>query len=198
MFKRLYFRVFVFALAITPTYVSAAATFARVDAPPPAYAGGEAGAEVAMPELFPTARTLQITLTMDASAADNAEVALSAGGGPRNLDTTRVILGYKRGKYFIRGNNLTEQYSVQDTGTASTTARELTVKVRLDPDGAPVRATFWADGKPLAFDGLDPKALLAWLDPREYDTLQITSRSGAANVSVSAAYFADGTLIITR
>ena len=183
---------------VTLAHISNAATEARVSAPPPAYAGGEASAEVAMPGLFPTARTLQITLTMDVSSADNAEAALSAGGGPRNLDTTKLILGYKRGKYFVRGNNLTEQYSAAAAGATSATAREMVVRVRLDSHFAPVRATFWADGKPLAFDGLDPKALLAWLDPREYETLQVTSRSGATSVSVSAAYFADGSLILVR
>jgi hypothetical protein len=135
---------------------------------------------------------------MDASSADNAEAALSAGGGPRNPDATRVILGYKRGEWFIRGNNLTEQYSAAAAGPASTAARELVVRIRLDSGSAPVRAALWADGRPLTFGGLDPEALLSWLDPRGYDTLQVTSRSGAANVAASATLSADGSLILAR
>jgi len=181
-------------------HIATAASSVRVEAPPPVTADGEAHAAKPMPEFFPTARTMKITLSLDASPSNGAEVALGGAwqGYLPEPGKVALALGWDRGEWHIRGDRLRKRFTAAALNPSSAVPRTLTARVRLDPDGVPVGAVFRADGKPVIFQGLEADALLAWLDPGGWGEVRVTARGGAANVSAEVRYAADGSLIIVR
>jgi len=172
---------------------------AHIDAPVPLYVDSEASAVVVMPIPDPTARTLQITLVFGATPTNNAEIALGTfGEGSPDPDATALTVGFDCGEWFIVGDRLCQTFSATAANPTAVGTRTLTIRVRLDPSGAPVGVAFMADGVPVTFEGLEPETLLSWLVPRDWDTLQVTSRGGAQNVSAEVKYIADGTTLIVR
>ena len=181
---------------------SGAAVSARVDAPQAAHADGVATASAEMPEWFPTARTMRLTLSSGAPQDSHVQIALGrkGPGGALGLSDTGVILGCDHeGRWFARcgGDRLRQRYATQAAGPAPGGVRSLAVRVRLDEQGAPVSVmSLSADGSAVAFEGLDEAALLKLLDPRNWDTLKLASRGAGASAEIR--FVADGTVMILR
>ena len=183
----------VFALA----HVAVAATVVRVDAPPPAHADMEVSAESAMPLPARLTRTFKLTLSLDATATNNAEVVFGTGTCDEPEDIA-VVIGFDRGAWFLRGEGLQKQFASPAAAPTAAVRRTLTVWIRLDDKGEPVGVKLHADGAPVTFAGLDDETLLAWLDPRGWGAFRVTSRGGAGNVTASVNFFADGSVFILR
>jgi hypothetical protein len=155
--------------------------------------------------------TLKLTLSLDASPTNNAEIEFGD-----------VIFGWDCGEWFVRGDRLRSHFSAQAANPTATGRRTLTARIRLDarqgggvqPSSVvfeerwgegipPSRIDFeerWGEGvppshPPVSFGG---GVLPAWFDPGKSDALLVTSRGGAQNVSAAAACHVDGTLVIVR
>jgi len=174
-----------------------AAQVTRVDAPPPAYADMEASSSVTLPEPSPTARTLCVTLRLDAAQTNQAEFALGTGTG-HGPDGAALVAGWDRGGWFVRCDRLRRHLAADAVNPAASGPRALEVRVRFAPDGTPVSVAFEADGVPAAFGGPDAASLPGWLGPGGWDALRVTARGGAGNVSAEAGFIADGTRLIVR
>ena len=182
-------------------HVAVASTAVRVEAPLAAHDDGEVASVTAlMPEIFPTARTLHICLSLDDSAGGGAELRLGkAQGGRLSLAGTVTSIGFEDGTWFVRGDRHRKAFTATNSATATAGVRTLVVRLRLDADGAPVKIErLEADGQPLAFDGLGGDALKAWLDPRRLDAFKAVSRGGADGVSATVKVHADGSVFILR
>ena len=194
MLKNIY-RGILFA---TLAQLAVGGTVASVDTlPAAAHDDLEVSADVAMPLPERLTRTFKLTLSLDSSPTNNAEVVF----GTENCDSpdnTAVILGFDRGAWNIRGNGLRQKFTVAANNSSVAMPRTLTVKVRLDADGAPVGVKFGADGLPVTFEGVTKPTLLAWLDPRGWESFRVTSRGGAGNVAASVKFLADGSVFILR
>ena len=180
------------------SHIATATTIVRVDAPLPSHDDWEASATALMPEIFPTARTLHIYLSLDDSAGGDAELRLGkAQGGRLSLAGTATVIGLENGSWFIRGDRHRQCFTATNSATAG--LRTLAVRMRLDADGAPVKfERLEADGQPLAFDGLGEDVLKAWLNPQHWEDFKVVSRGGADSVSATVKVHADGTLFILR
>jgi len=191
---------FVVSAFMVSAQVMAATTLMRVDAPPPVNLNGEAHAAKGMPGFFPAARTLKITLALDASSANAAAVTFGKAwqGYLPEPEKIAVILGYDRGEWYIRGDRLRKKFTDAAVNPSSAGSRIFTVRVRLDADGLPVSAVFTADGAPVSFAGLETDALLSWLDPSGWESVRVTARGGSSNVSAEVKFIADGTALILR
>ena len=208
MIKKLHFRMFfATSVALALPHIAAAASAARVDAPPPAYADMEAAASAAAPGAFPTARTLRLTLSLDASPTAGAQAALGDGAaGPPDPETTPAVIGFDQGLWFIRAGGLRLRFTAPAAAPGFEGRRTLTVRVRLRPQGEglePCGAEIFeeregAGRSEVSFAGLDAGDLMRWLDPGAWTALRVTSRGGAGGVSAAAALEADGTTIIFR
>jgi len=200
MLKNSYIAIFFIVSVSMLPHIATASTVARVEAPPPVNVNGEAHAAKPMPKMFPTARTIKITLALDASAANGAAVTLGKTwqGSLPEPDKIAVILGYDRGEWHIRGDRLRKRFTDTAVNPSSAGPRMLVARVRLDPDGMPVNVTFSSDGQPVLFAGLEADALLSWLDPRGWESVRVTARGGASNVFAEVRYIADGSLLIMR
>jgi hypothetical protein len=161
---------------------------------------GEAHAEAGMPKFFPTARTLKVTLSLDASPSNAAAVTLGKTwqGSLPEPDKVAVILGYDRGEWHIRGDRLRKRFTDTAVNPSSAGPRALVARVRLGPDGSPVSVAFSSGGLPVVFAGPEADALLSWLDPRGWESVRVTARGGASNVFAEVRYIADGSLLIMR
>ena len=109
-----------------------------------------------------------------------------------------LALGYDRGEWHIRGDRLRKRFTDAAASPSSAGPRALTARVRLGRDGVPVGVSFNEDGLPVVFQGLEPDALLSWLDPGGWESVRVTARGGASNVSAEVRYVADGLLLIMR
>jgi hypothetical protein len=175
-------------LALLACVPALASTPSRVEVPPAQHADGESFAEMPLPQAFPSARNLRLTLSLDnASAANNAEFEIG--------DT---IFGWDRGEWFVR--RFDGHLSAAGGGTGR---RTLAVRIQWDRWGEgsgtpclpPSRVSFTADGHSVGFGGgLVP----AWFDPDTFDTIRVTSRGGAQGVSATADWHVDGTVMILR
>jgi len=161
---------------------------------------GETVAKAGMPELFPTARTMEIKLSLDASPSNGAEVTLGGAwqGALPEPGKIAFVLGWDRGEWYIRGDRLRKRFTGTAVNPSSLGPRVLTARVRLDPDGMPVSVSFNSGGQPVLFAGLEADALLPWLDPRGWESVRVTARGGASNVSAEVRYVADGSVFILR
>jgi len=196
------------AAIILSASTALAAVPVRIDAPAPVPADMEASASAAMPA--PTGRAFRLALSLDASPANSACAALGGSDpGPLEPDRTAVIIGWDRGAWYIRGNRLRERHAAPAANPHAAGERRLTLRVRKG-------AGRWGDGhvslfeerwvggamlsrSPVVFAGLAPETLLSWLgDPSGWTTLSAVSRGGTGNVSATASYHADGTLLILR
>jgi len=174
---------------------------ARVEVPPPAYADGESSsATEPVPVMFPKARIVCYELSLDNTAGGGAELRLgNAKGGRQPLAGTVTTIGFEDGAWFIRGGRHRQNFTATNAVTGAAGARSLAVRIRLAEGGAPVRIErLEADGKPLAFEGLDAGTLKAWLDPRRLYTFRAVSRGGAGDVSAAVRVYTDGSVIIVR
>jgi len=191
---------FIVPVALALPHAAAAGTSVRVDAPPPVSVNGEAHAAKPMPKFFPSARTMKITLSLDASPASSAAVTLGGAWqvGLLDPDKAALILGWDRGEWHIRGDRLRKRFTDAAASPSSAGPRALTARVRLGRDGVPVGVSFNEDGLPVVFQGLEPDALLSWLDPGGWESVRVTARGGASNVSAEVRYVADGLLLIMR
>ena len=187
----------VVSAALALPYTSVAATIASVDAPVPAYADLETSAEAAMPLPVRLARTFKLSLSLDAAVTNNAEIVFGTGACDDPEDTS-VVIGFDRGAWFLRGDALRKRFSSGTPAPFVAGPKTLVVSVRLGEGGAPVGVTFHADGAPVTFTGLDAGTLLAWLDPRGWETFRVTSRGEAGNVTASVKFLADGSVFILR
>jgi len=190
-------RIFVIAVAVcTLAHVGIAASV-RVDAPPSAHADMEASATALLPVPPPTARTLSVMLRLDAALTNQAEFAL--GFDPcQGPDGTALVAGWDKGGWFVRYGRLRQRFAAAAANPSAAGPRALEVRVRLARDGTPVGVAFEADGVPAVFGGLDAGSLLSWLAPGGWDTLRVTARGGAGDVSAEASFIADGTFLIIR
>ena len=188
---------FVVSLFFVLAHVAVAATITRVDAPAPAYADLEASAEAAMPLPVRLARTFKLSLSLDAAVTNNAEIAFGTGACDDPEDTS-VVIGFDRGVWFLRGDALQKRFSSGTPGTFAAGPKTLTVQVRIDKSGEPAGVTLHADGAPVTFAGMEPETLLAWLDPRGWESFRVTSRGGAGNVTATVKFLADGSVFILR
>lgn len=168
-----------------------AATAVRVDVPPTEHADTEASAEVALPPLDVQARTVALSLELDASPSNNVEMALGEvlGADWPNPSGTAVILGWERGEWVIKSGCGRQRFSVPSDAEGR---QRLEIRVRLSPSGAPVGVVFPEEG--LGDVPLD------WLDPRRWARMRVTSRgqAGATAVSASVAFWADPTVILVH
>jgi hypothetical protein len=171
-------------VAVVSTHAGMAVS--RVDAPPPAHADLEASAEMPMPpagwgEGVPSRINLRLTLSLDATQTNNAEIEIG-----------ETIVGWDCGQWFVRGDRLREHLTA---GGGATGSRTLAVRIEMNRANTLERVTFRADGKAVDFgEGLVP----AWFDPDTFDTLRVTSRGGAQNVFATAKWHVDGTVMILR
>ena len=185
-------------------HVSHGAVSGTVSAPSPTHTDLEASAEMPVPGWGGAAvsrTTLRITLSLDAVTAESgAEVALGTYNLGDDPDGTAVIFGFEDGGFFILGDSLRTRLAVSAVSPPPSGPRTLTVRIRLDPEGAPTGVMFGTDGKSTPFGGLEPDSgmLLAWFDPARWGVMRITTRGGARNVSATAAHYTDGTLILLR
>ena len=201
MFRDTHIKMFFAVLAVSVlAQVSSAGTSVRVDAPPPVSVNGEAHAAKPMPKFFPSARTMKITLSLDASPASSAAVTLGKAwqGSLPEPEKVALALGYDRGEWHIRGDRLRKRFTDAAASPSSAGPRALTARVRLGRDGVPVSVSFNSDGLPVVFQGLESDALLSWLDPGGWESVRVTARGGASNVFAEVRYIADGSVIIMR
>ena len=194
MLKNIYRGILFVALA----QVTVGGTVANMSAlPPPPYADLEVSADAAMPLPERLTRTFKLTLSLDATATNNAEVVFGTGACD-SPDNTSIILGFDRGTWGIRGNGLRQKFTIAANNPSAAVRRSLTAQVRLDADGAPVVVKLDADGQPVTFAGLTVPTLLSWLDPRGWESFRVMSRGGADNVTASVKFLADGSVFILR
>ncbi|MCL1921818.1 MAG: hypothetical protein FWG50_12235 [Kiritimatiellaeota bacterium] len=183
--------------ALAAALAAALALSARgggVAVPLPVYADMEASAALALAAPGARDRSLTVALSLEASAANNAEAAFFAAGCG---DVPAAVIGWDCGEWFVAGGRLRERLAAP--AAAGVGVRTLTARIRLDASGAPVGAAF-ADsaGGAVAFGGADPEALLSWLDPRGWGSLRVTSRGGASAAAAVAVSYPDGTAVIVR
>ena len=170
----------------------------RVSTPSPVYADGEATTKVALPAPAPDKRMLKITMTFEASPTNNVEFALSSG------DSEEVIIGWDCGEWFARGGHLLEGWLTTPASNPSATGpRTLTLAVRFGKKyNMPLTFALDADGAPVGFAGSGPESLLGWLarlgEHGQPLQVAVTSRGGAGEAALDAAFSKDGSLIIVR
>jgi len=160
---------------------------------------GEESAGGLMPVSEASVRTLKLTLAFEASPTNNVEVALGVGadGVSPRANSTVMIMGWKRGEWFVRGDRLRRQFSAPAVDPSAEGLRTLTVRMRLDPSGKPRHVAFAADGVPVLFEGLETEDLLTWL-AHGWEAWQVTARGGAGNVSAEMALYSDGSVLIVK
>jgi len=113
MFQDTHIKMFFAMLAVSVlSHTVAASVSVRVDTPPPVNVNGEARAAKPVPKMFPTARTMIITLSLDASPANGAAVMLGKAwqGSLPEPDKVALVLGYDRGEWHIRGDRLRKKW----------------------------------------------------------------------------------------
>ena len=170
-----------------PALLSAAAAMGGVAVtvgglPAAAFRDGEVSAEVELPVPAVTSRALVLSLTLEASPTNNAEVAVGD-----------VTFGWDCGEWFVRGDGLREYFSAAPASASGMVT--LSARVTLSTNGVPIGVAFQEAG------GAAGIAAFADVSPEWFDggaSMTVTARGGAAGVSASAAFKEPGSLIIMR
>jgi hypothetical protein len=185
-----------FVLAVAAAAAHAGTAVSRLEAPPPAHADLESSAEMPVPQAFPSARNLKLTLSLDnASQTNNAEIEIG-----------ETILGWDCGEWFVLGDRQRVRLSAAGGGPGQ---RALAVRIQVTPSNTLSRVSFKADGYSVGFGGgpspspvkgwlAEQDGVVGWLDPGTFDIIRVTSRGGAQGVSATAGWHADGTVMILK
>ena len=189
------------AVSAAVALAHAPASAVRLDAPAPEYADGEVSVWTPLPLAGASTRTLEIRLSFESTPTNNVEAVFGRGFGAGDFscpDGTAAAVGWDGG-WFLAGDRLRQPFPAGAAGQPDG-PRTLLIRMRIAPSGEPLSVAFEADGAPLAFAGLDPEALLRWLAPGRWDSLQLTARNngGGGPASLEARVIGDGTLLMVR
>ena len=157
----------------------------------PAYADLETSETFALPKAVP-GNHWRLTLALEGTASNCVEVAFGRDANTNavlDVEEITATIGWDRGVWFVGGGS-----GLEERFTATPSGSTLTLDVYLTAANVMRSATFSEGRRPLPFADMPPAP--AWLDPRKWDTAQLTARGGgpraeAAEISV----FPDGTLI---
>ncbi len=162
------------------------------DLPPPPWADTEAWLAVDMPVFDGSQSEFFFTLSLEATASNNLEVAFIEGNSEDGEPT--VAIGWNCGEVFVRDKT---RRGVS-TFTPEDSRLTLSVVSRLSPQGEPTSTTMTANGSPVEFTDSEGEAF-PFAYSMSWATAQVASRgAGAKNESLSIGFAADPTIIMIR
>ncbi|MDD5707930.1 MAG: hypothetical protein PHR35_18585 [Kiritimatiellae bacterium] len=172
--------------------------------PAPTFADREVSADIAATgNLDRNLRVFTLSLTFDATASNNVQVAFGADGarmdGALAAEETDFIVGWDSGEWFLRPRGLRERYACAAAGGQSAQRRTFGMTVRVSEQGAPESVAFEDDAGEIVFEGLTVTPMPSWLTPAAWTLLRVTARGADASAEDSQVRFLpDGATIIVR